>query len=100
MLVCILNLDTHFINLVRLDEAICIHSKFNRGREGKEIRKDPEAKRFCVYFNNHYAGEAIENALELKEMIEEGKLTPQEREARRRVSQALVSGESQKTLDA
>jgi uncharacterized protein YecE (DUF72 family) len=43
----------------------------------KKLRKDPEAKRLRVYFNNHPFGNAPYNALQFKEMIGE-KLTPEQ----------------------
>lgn len=45
----------------------------------KKIAKDPEAKRLRVYFNNHYGGKAVANALEFKEMTD--KLSPQMKKA-------------------
>jgi uncharacterized protein YecE (DUF72 family) len=58
----------------------------------KKIRKDPEVKRLRVYFKNHYGGEAVENALEFKEMVEEGKpLSKKEQEVKQRVSKALAA---------
>jgi uncharacterized protein YecE (DUF72 family) len=36
-----------------------------------KILKDPEAKRLRIYFNNHYGGKAVANALQFKEMIGE-----------------------------
>lgn len=33
-----------------------------------KIRKDPEAKRLRIYFNNHYWAKAVANALEFKEI--------------------------------
>jgi uncharacterized protein YecE (DUF72 family) len=57
----------------------------------KKIRKDPEVKRLRVYFNNHYGGKAVQNALEFKEMVEDNKpLSKKEQEAKQRVSKALA----------
>jgi uncharacterized protein YecE (DUF72 family) len=60
----------------------------------KEIRrKDPEVKRLRIYFNNHYGGKAVENALEFKEMVaeEDNKpLSKKEQEAKQRISKALA----------
>jgi uncharacterized protein YecE (DUF72 family) len=36
-----------------------------------KIKKDPEAKRLRIYFNNHYGGKAVANALQFKEMLGE-----------------------------
>jgi uncharacterized protein YecE (DUF72 family) len=52
-------------------------------------RKDPEVKRLRVYFNNHYGGKAVQNALEFKEMVEDKPLSRKEQEAKQRVSKAL-----------
>ena len=57
----------------------------------KKIRKDPEVKRLRIYFNNHYGGKAVQNALEFKEMVEDNKpLSKKEQEAKQRVSKALA----------
>lgn len=63
----------------------------------KQIRKDQEAKRLLVYFNNHYAGAAVENALEFKELLGET-LTKEQQDAKGKVHQALQEIKNQRRL--
>lgn len=61
------------------------------------IRKDPEAKRLRVYFNNHYGAKAVENALEFKEMLGE-QLTKEQEAAKNRIAAKLAGLKEQTQL--
>src|SRR5205085_1350736 len=61
------------------------------------IRKDSEVKRLRIYFNNHYGGSAVANALEFKQLLGE-KLTPDQIQAKNRTRQKLESSAQQKKL--
>jgi uncharacterized protein YecE (DUF72 family) len=63
----------------------------------KRIRKDPEAKRLRVYFNNHYGAKAVENALEFKEMLGE-QLTKEQEAAKNRIAAKLAGLKKQTQL--
>jgi uncharacterized protein YecE (DUF72 family) len=63
----------------------------------KRIRKDPEAKRLRVYFNNHYGAKAVENALEFKEMLGE-QLTKEQEAAKNQIAAKLAGLKKQTQL--
>lgn len=77
--------DHAFIRLHGRKQGYWYNYKYSReelkpwAEKVKKIQKDPEAKRLRVYFNNHYGGKAVANALEFKEMTE--KLSPQMKKA-------------------
>ncbi|MDQ3847348.1 MAG: DUF72 domain-containing protein [Thermoproteota archaeon] len=63
-----------------------------------KIAKDPEAKRLRIYFNNHYGGKSVVNAIQFKEMIEKKEATRKEKEAKLKTLHAIASTASQKKL--
>jgi uncharacterized protein YecE (DUF72 family) len=63
-----------------------------------KIRNDPESKRLRIYFNNHYAGKAVVNALQFKEMVEGKELSKNEKETKHKVLDALARIGAQKKL--
>jgi uncharacterized protein YecE (DUF72 family) len=63
-----------------------------------KIRNDPESKRLRIYFNNHYGGKAVVNALQFKEMVEGKKLPKNEQEMERKILAALARMGRQKKL--
>ena len=60
-----------------------------------QLRKDPEIKILRLYFNNHYGGKAIANAIQLKEMVG-GKLSTKEQKMQRKVLDAISKVDAQK----
>ncbi len=60
-----------------------------------QLRKDPEIKILRLYFNNHYGGKAIANAIQLKEMVG-GKMSTKEQKMQRKVLDAISKVEAQK----
>jgi uncharacterized protein YecE (DUF72 family) len=54
-----------------------------------KITKDPEAKRLRIYFNNHYGGKSVVNALQFREMVEVKELSTKEKEAKHKILDAL-----------
>ena len=63
-----------------------------------KIKKDPEAKRLRIYFNNHYGGKAVLNAIQFREMVEGKKLSKNEEEVKQRIENALARSAAQKKL--
>jgi uncharacterized protein YecE (DUF72 family) len=63
-----------------------------------KVRNDPESKRLRIYFNNHYGGKAVVNALQFKEMAEGKKLPKNEQEMERKILAALARMGRQKKL--
>jgi uncharacterized protein YecE (DUF72 family) len=55
-----------------------------------KITKDPEAKRLRIYFNNHYGGKSVVNALQFREMVEVKELSKKEKEAKHKILDALA----------
>jgi uncharacterized protein YecE (DUF72 family) len=64
----------------------------------QRIIKDPEAKRLRIYFNNHYGGKAVVNAMQFKEMIEGKGLSKNEERAKQKILNALSRAATQKKL--
>jgi uncharacterized protein YecE (DUF72 family) len=54
-----------------------------------KIIKDPKVKKLRIYFNNHYGGKAVLNALQFKEMIGE-KLSKEQLEAKQKAETYLT----------
>jgi len=63
-----------------------------------EIAKDPEAKRLRIYFNNHYSGKAVVNAIQFKQMVEQKDPSKKEKEAKERILRGLANTATQKKL--
>jgi uncharacterized protein YecE (DUF72 family) len=63
-----------------------------------KIKKDPEAKRLRIYFNNHYGGKAVVNAIQFKEMVEGKDSSEKEKEAKQKILNALANATAQKKL--
>jgi uncharacterized protein YecE (DUF72 family) len=61
-------------------------------------KTNPEAKRLRIYFNNHYGGQAVVNAIQFKEMIGE-KASAQEKKTAERILGALREVKAQRKLD-
>jgi uncharacterized protein YecE (DUF72 family) len=64
----------------------------------KQLKIDPNVKRLRIYFNNHYAGAAMANALEFREMVGE-QLRPKEEEAKNKIKHMLAGLKSQRSLE-
>jgi uncharacterized protein YecE (DUF72 family) len=62
------------------------------------IKNDPEAKRLRIYFNNHYGGKAVVNAIQFREMAEGKKLSKNEKEAKQKILDALARSTAQKKV--
>jgi uncharacterized protein YecE (DUF72 family) len=62
-----------------------------------EIRS--QAKILRIYFNNHYGGNAIMNALQFKEMILGSALSKNEQEALKRAEKYIAVQKQQLKLD-
>jgi uncharacterized protein YecE (DUF72 family) len=63
-----------------------------------KITKDPEVKRLRIYFNNHYGGKAVVNAIQFKEMVEGKESSKRERDAKQKILDALATATAQKKL--
>ncbi|MDQ3836738.1 MAG: DUF72 domain-containing protein [Thermoproteota archaeon] len=63
-----------------------------------KMAKDPEMKRLRIYFNNHYGGKAVVNAIQFKEMIQSKKPSEKERDAKQKILRALSNAATQKKL--
>jgi uncharacterized protein YecE (DUF72 family) len=63
-----------------------------------KIKRDPEAKRLRIYFNNHYGGKAVVNEIQFREMVEGRELSKNEKEAKQKILDALASSAAQKKL--
>jgi uncharacterized protein YecE (DUF72 family) len=63
-----------------------------------KITKDPEAKRLRIYFNNHYGGKAVANAIQFKEMVEGKESSKKEKEVKQKILDALAKATTQKKL--
>jgi uncharacterized protein YecE (DUF72 family) len=63
-----------------------------------KMAKDPETKRLRIYFNNHYGGKAVVNAIQFKEMIEEKEPSEKEKDAKQKILYALSNAATQKKL--
>lgn len=57
-----------------------------------KITKDPKVKKLRIYFNNHYGGKAVFNALQFKEMLGE-KLSREQLEAKQK-AEAYLTGKA------
>jgi uncharacterized protein YecE (DUF72 family) len=68
-------------------------------QKADKIRNDPESKRLRIYFNNHYGGKAVVNALQFKKMIEGKELSKNEKEAEHKILGALARIDTQKKLN-
>jgi uncharacterized protein YecE (DUF72 family) len=64
-----------------------------------KIIKDPEAKRLRIYFNNHYGGKAVVNAIQFKEMVEGKESSKKEKNAKQKILDALGKATAQKKLE-
>jgi len=63
-----------------------------------KIAKDPQTKRLRIYFNNHYGGKAVVNAIQFKEMLDEKEPSKKEKDARQKILHALANAATQKKL--
>jgi uncharacterized protein YecE (DUF72 family) len=63
-----------------------------------KIREDPEAKRLRIYFNNHYGGKAVVNAIQFREMVEGKELSKNEDAAKQKILDSLANSAVQKRL--
>ena len=63
-----------------------------------KITKDPESKRLRIYFNNHYGGKAVVNAIQFKEMVEGKESSKKEKDAKQKILDALAKATAQKKL--
>jgi uncharacterized protein YecE (DUF72 family) len=63
-----------------------------------KITKDPEANRLRIYFNNHYGGKAVVNAIQFKEMVEGKESSKKEKDAKEKILDALAKATAQKKL--
>jgi hypothetical protein len=51
-----------------------------------------------IYFNNHYGGKAVVNAIQFREMAEGKKLSKNEKEAKQKILDALARSTAQKKV--
>lgn len=63
-----------------------------------KITNDPKTKKLRIYFNNHYGGKAIANAIQFREMIEGKEASKKEKDAKQRILNALANATAQKKL--
>jgi uncharacterized protein YecE (DUF72 family) len=63
-----------------------------------KITNDPKTKKLRIYFNNHYGGKAIANAIQFREMIEGKEASKKEKDAKQRILNALANAIAQKKL--
>ena len=63
-----------------------------------KITKDPEAKRLRIYFNNHYGGKAVVNAIQFKEMVEGKESSKKEKDVKEKILAALARATTRKKL--
>ena len=65
-----------------------------------KITNDPKAKKLRIYFNNHYGGKAVANAIQFKELIEGKESSERERDTKKRILKSLANAAAQKKLSA
>ena len=65
-----------------------------------KITNDPKAKKLRIYFNNHYGGKAVANAIQFKELIEGKESSERERDTKKRILKSLANATAQKKLSA
>ena len=65
-----------------------------------KITNDPKAKKLRIYFNNHYGGKAVANAIQFKELIEGKESSERERDMKKRILKSLANATAQKKLSA
>jgi uncharacterized protein YecE (DUF72 family) len=65
-----------------------------------KITNDPRAKKLRIYFNNHYGGKAVANAIQFKELIEGKESSERERDTKKRILKSLANATAQKKLSA
>jgi uncharacterized protein YecE (DUF72 family) len=65
-----------------------------------KITDDTKAKKLRIYFNNHYGGKAVANAIQFKELIEGKKSSERERDTKKKILNSLANSTAQKKLSA
>jgi len=63
-----------------------------------KITGDPKTKKLRIYFNNHYSGKAVANAIQFREMVEGKESSKREKDAKQRILNALANATAQKKL--
>jgi uncharacterized protein YecE (DUF72 family) len=63
-----------------------------------KMAKDPKTKRLRIYFNNHYGGKAVVNAIQFKEMIQDKGSSEKEKDAKQKILYALSNSGTQRKL--
>jgi uncharacterized protein YecE (DUF72 family) len=63
-----------------------------------KISNDPKTKKLRIYFNNHYGGKAVANAIQFKEMVEGKESSKKEKDSKHRILNALANTAAQKKL--
>lgn len=63
-----------------------------------KISGDPKTKKLRIYFNNHYGGKAVANAIQFREMVEGKESSKREKDAKQRILNALANTAAQKKL--
>jgi uncharacterized protein YecE (DUF72 family) len=63
-----------------------------------KIIGDPKTKKLRIYFNNHYGGKAVANAIQFREMVEGKESSKREKDAKHRILNALANATAQKKL--
>jgi uncharacterized protein YecE (DUF72 family) len=65
-----------------------------------KITDDTKAKKLRIYFNNHYGGKAVANAIQFKELIEGKESSERERDTKKKILNSLANSTAQKKLSA
>lgn len=65
-----------------------------------KITNDPKAKKLRIYFNNHYGGKAVANAIQFKELVEGKESSERERDTKKKILNSLANATAQKKLSA
>ena len=65
-----------------------------------KITNDPKAKKLRIYFNNHYGGKAVANAIQFKELVEGKESSKRERDTKKKILNSLANATAQKKLSA
>jgi uncharacterized protein YecE (DUF72 family) len=65
-----------------------------------KLKDDPKAKKLRIYFNNHYGGKAVANAIQFKELIEGKESSERERDTKKKILNSLANSAAQKKLSA
>jgi uncharacterized protein YecE (DUF72 family) len=63
-----------------------------------KITNDPKTKKLRIYFNNHYGGKAVANAIQFREMIEGKEASKKEKDVKQRILNALANATAQTKL--